>query len=349
MQHEHTTPDINISANFLLFADVKGFSKLDEYQCKTFFSDVIPLMAAVINGENKPKYCNTWGDAVFAVFDDAEKAAGCALELCERFAAKTKRWKKHHGLPDDLAIRVSLHFGACYESDNKITGRKEYLGSNVNLAARIEPIVVGNQVWATERFVNALEKDYKESLFLFPLGKRELVKGWGAETLHRLSRHPIDEKTALAGTHSSDLMHPVLSIHHISLPVSNLKRSVKFYQDVLKLRQADAPEIMDATKRRLAFKFPGVWFHLPNGQQLHLIPHVKTDAPVTFRNTKEIHLKDVHFALAVRDYEAMCAMLDASDSLIVKEDGPMRFQCYILDPDSHVIEITSSTGPKPNA
>lgn len=341
--------NINISANYMLFADVKGFSKLSEHQFKTFSDEVIPLIAEVINGDDKPKYCNTWGDAVFAVYNTAEKAAGNGLDLCERFAAQKWRWEKHHGLPEDFAIRVSLHSGPCYEATNPITGRDEYLGTNINLAARIEPIVPGNQVWATDKFVVALDEDYKNSIFLHSLGQRELVKGWGTETLHRLSRTEIDKGSVLRGTHSSDLTHPVLGIHHISLPVSNLERSVKFYQDVLKLRQADAPEIMDATKRRLPFNFPGAWFHLPNGQQIHLIQHSDADDPVTFRSSEKLHFKDVHFALSVRDYETMHAMLEASESLDEKPvRGPMRYQTYILDPDRHVIEITILAGPKSN-
>ena len=29
------------------------------------------------------------------------------------------------------------------------------------------------------------------------------------------------------------------------------------------------------------------------------------------------------------------------------EDGPRKFQCYILDPDYHVVEITGFDGPGP--
>jgi glyoxylase I family protein len=326
---------------FLLFADVKGFSKLDEHQFHLFSSEVMPRLAAPLDN-SPPDYCNTWGDAIFAVYTDGEAAVSCALDLCECLVAN--RWTRL-GLPEDLSIRVALHFGRCERGINPITKREEFLGHNVNLAARIEPIVNPNEVWATEKFVTALEPAVLRHIHSLPLGNRELVKGWGPQLLHRLSRYRVDPSTAKAGSYPSDISFPILGIHHINLPVTDLERSIRFYHDVLRLRQADDPEIMDPTKRRLPFKFPGAWFHLPNNQQLHLILTQPGDKEVTLRKTEEINFKDVHFALYVRDYDTTHALL-ADDPNVTITMGPMDCQFYIRDPDNHIIEITSIDGPQ---
>src|SRR5262245_34108176 len=98
-----------------LFADVKGYSRLVESEYGLFMEHILPEMAAAVN-KYKPEHKNTWGDAIFAVFDDSHRAANCAFELCETFH-KTN-WEELRLA--ELKIRVALHAGRCRKGTNAL-------------------------------------------------------------------------------------------------------------------------------------------------------------------------------------------------------------------------------------
>jgi catechol 2,3-dioxygenase-like lactoylglutathione lyase family enzyme len=149
-----------------------------------------------------------------------------------------------------------------------------------------------------------------------------------------------------SGTYYHGPAFPVRGLHHISLPVKNLDASMGFYYETLCLRQAQDPEINNPEGKRPDFGFLGAWFEFPDGQQLHLIEYDETiDGPVTLRDSEEVNFKDVHFAVRVQDYDAMWEHLMRRKVKI--ERGPLQDQCYIMDPDHHIIEITGPNGPGP--
>jgi len=131
----------------------------------------------------------------------------------------------------------------------------------------------------------------------------------------------------------------IQALHHVTLTATDLERSRRFYREILGLREIDRPP----------FPFPGAWFEVAGGQQLHLIVH----DGATLRGPKGIDTRDNHFAIRVADYSATLEFLR---SLGYREDtealdlmkmrlqprGTAGFpQIYILDPDRHVIEINA--------
>ncbi|HEY3116269.1 MAG TPA: TRAFs-binding domain-containing protein, partial [Chloroflexota bacterium] len=68
----------------MFFADVKGFSKLDEEQAPAFFEHFLSEVARLIaNVDEKPIFQNTWGDGLFLVFNGAVPCAEFASSLLQ--------------------------------------------------------------------------------------------------------------------------------------------------------------------------------------------------------------------------------------------------------------------------
>jgi len=132
-------------------------------------------------------------------------------------------------------------------------------------------------------------------------------------------------------------------LHHVSLPVRDVARSVAFYRDVLGLTQIARPD----------FDFQGAWFALGANQQLHLIQEESS----TFRDGKGLDGRDIHFAIRVGSYRDALAHLVGQGyghggtsgagefrSMRVVPKATAGFpQIYLMDPDRNVIEINADS------
>ena len=141
-------------------------------------------MADIIK-KSSPSYVNTWGDAIVAAFRDPLSAARCALGLREYF--RSMNWAEKH-LPKELNIRLALHAGVIFLGEDPIKGGQGLVGTQVNLAARIEPITRPGQIWATGQFIALLKNCPDDTIEVDDLGERPLAKKWGSERLYRIRR-----------------------------------------------------------------------------------------------------------------------------------------------------------------
>lgn len=112
--------------------------------------------------------------------------------------------------------------------------------------------------------------------------------------------------------------------------MTDIDRARRFYGEVLGLREVE----------RAPFDFPGAWYELPDGSQVHLIVH---DSPLALRGTTTIDSKDGHFALWVESYEATLAHLrEHSVACVARRVNKTAWaQIYVTDPDGNVVELTA--------
>jgi HAD superfamily hydrolase (TIGR01509 family) len=201
----------------LLFSDIRGYSKLNAGQLKQFYDRVLPRLA-----ERIQPFCheciNTWGDAIYGVYKNARDAADAAQALREYFTRRHWESEKNAvAFPEEFAIRIALHTASVYRGTNPITHQPDAFGTNVTHTARIEPIVVANEIWVTEAYKNMLENE-PSPYVVDALGARELVKGWGEVKLYRLREKneilppvqlpaPVEQ---LAGPRAADAIKKIL-------------------------------------------------------------------------------------------------------------------------------------------
>ncbi len=150
----------------MLFGDAVNFSQLDEQQVGRFIEHFMHPIGNIIRSFGQANVVrNTWGDGIYLVFNHVREAGLCALDICEftRQQIADNAWKKHR-LPEKLNVRIALHAGPVFGCVDPITGIKNYTGTHVSRAARLEPKTPPGEVYASEAFA-ALCKQYRVEEF----------------------------------------------------------------------------------------------------------------------------------------------------------------------------------------
>lgn len=169
----------------MLFADVSGFSKLDDAALLRFCRAFMGEMARVLDGFGERILARrSAGDGLFLVFSDFEAAAETAVALRDK-VVKTA-WESLD-LPANLAMRFSLDAGPVYSFQDAVMDRPNFCGAYVNRAARIEPITPPNHVYASEAFASLYVAVGGRRFHFDYVGQTELPKGYGLTPLYCLS------------------------------------------------------------------------------------------------------------------------------------------------------------------
>jgi catechol 2,3-dioxygenase-like lactoylglutathione lyase family enzyme len=121
-------------------------------------------------------------------------------------------------------------------------------------------------------------------------------------------------------------MPDICALHHAGLLVADLTRAKTFYESVLGLtRYPNRPDL----------PYPGEWYELGGGQQLHLMQLANPDAASV---RPEHGGRDRHIALAVRNMDALKSRLDAAGvKYTASQSG--RAALFCRDPDANTLEF----------
>lgn len=170
----------------MLFADVKGYSKLEEKDLQAFTLAFRKDLAALVrDGKADCEVVDTWGDGVFMVFRDVLDAARAALFF--RDAVAQRDWAGL-GISIPMGVRVGLHAGPVMVwADDPLSGRAQFCGRNIARAARIEPITEVNEVYASDGFAALLKRRRPAEVSLEYVGSVPLAKEYGSQRIFRLS------------------------------------------------------------------------------------------------------------------------------------------------------------------
>jgi class 3 adenylate cyclase/tetratricopeptide (TPR) repeat protein len=170
----------------MLFADLRGFSKLTDEQLPRFAEEVLGAFATAIDSHgNAVEFRNTWGDGVYLVLSGPVQAAACALDLQDAMARIDL---PAAGLPGHLALRMGGHVGPVFPIVDPVLRTPAFFGSHVSRTARIEPVTPPGAVYVTEPFAAALELAGHTSFMCDYVGHMPAAKDYGRLRMYRL-RH----------------------------------------------------------------------------------------------------------------------------------------------------------------
>ena len=122
-------------------------------------------------------------------------------------------------------------------------------------------------------------------------------------------------------------MNQILELNHINIETTDIDRSAHFYTEVLGLVSGERPD----------FDRPGHWMYMGNIPIVHII----TPLPDNKLLTGSKHAAISHFALRIKDFEAMRKNLDIKSIPYAETEipGSDRRQFFINDPDGVVVEL----------
>ncbi|MCF6312146.1 MAG: TRAFs-binding domain-containing protein [Verrucomicrobiales bacterium] len=162
----------------ILFADIVGYSKLNDYELPHYYQQFLQQIAATIEAcDFSPLTSNSWGDAFYFVFDSVREAGLFALEF--RQAIEKINWTPQ-STGKALRFRIALNAGPVFKLSDPLTGTLNYTGQHTNRAARIEPIVQEGQIYVSEYFAALAAVEQITEFSLEYVGYRPLPKNYGS-------------------------------------------------------------------------------------------------------------------------------------------------------------------------
>ncbi len=171
----------------MLFADFKGFSKLDDFGLLAFGRAVLTKVASVLDRyEASILHRNTWGDGLHVVFADVVSAAHCALDLQREIGAVDPDDAE---LPGPPLLRIGMHVGPVFERSDPVLRQPGFVGTHITRTARIEPRTPEGSVYVTNQFAALLALEKETSLSCDYVGHIPAAKDYGTLPMYVLRRN----------------------------------------------------------------------------------------------------------------------------------------------------------------
>jgi hypothetical protein len=172
---------------YIIFTDLEKYSALKDADLKIYFDKIIPVIYQKLKVyKDSAIVWNTWGDAIVAAYENGEKAINMALayrDLLNNLDFNEFGIRK-------LNPRIAGHFGEFEILFDQVSGKMNIHGTNVNLAARIEPVTLPNEIFISNDFKEMACKgfDTVEGVKFDDMGIVKLAKNSGEMHLYRLRR-----------------------------------------------------------------------------------------------------------------------------------------------------------------
>jgi adenylate cyclase len=177
-------PCVGIGPRCLLFADVKGFSRLPERDMEAFVRHFMGGLAEAIGGFTQDiDYRATAGDGVFLVLRTPLLAARCGLAMQAWVSAFDR---DRRGIAADLQLRIAIHYGPVHPVHDPILDRPSFAGREIIRAARMEPITPPGEIFVTEQLASALFLSGESGLRCDYVGVLPSAKGFGSFRMYAI-------------------------------------------------------------------------------------------------------------------------------------------------------------------
>ncbi len=161
----------------ILYGDVEGYSELKEEEIAQFNNTIMSKISDVLRSYDKNVlYKNSFGDAVYVVFEGALAAARCALAIQNVF---NEADFKDSETGSKLSFRLGGHFGPIFHGTDFIRDEPSFFGSHVTKVARIEPVTPPGAVYVTEPMAAALALCGSHEIDCDYVGIVALAKNYG--------------------------------------------------------------------------------------------------------------------------------------------------------------------------
>ncbi len=161
----------------ILYGDVEGYSELKEEEIALFNNTIMSKISRVLRSyDDSVLYKNSFGDAVYVVFEGALAAARCALAIQTVFDEADF---KDSETGARLSFRLGGHFGPIFHGTDFIRDEPSFFGSHVTKVARIEPVTPPGAVYVTEPMAAALALSGQHEIECDYVGIVALAKNYG--------------------------------------------------------------------------------------------------------------------------------------------------------------------------
>jgi class 3 adenylate cyclase len=176
----------NRKIRHILFADVVGYSKFSEDKTPLFVENLLQDISKNIRDlSHQPEILNTWGDSIFAVYSNIEEMMEFATALQKTLIDSS--WDNMVDDNSQVSMRIALHTGPVFLLDDPLTRRKNAFGNHINRAARMEPVTMPGNIYASDQFASVLKIEcYKIYDFEY-VGIVDLPKEFGKQEMYRIN------------------------------------------------------------------------------------------------------------------------------------------------------------------